>query len=113
MAIKEDLIKAIKEIVVPEIHDLKSDIKVLTSEIKRLDDKVDNGLTSLNSKIDNGLARLDSKIDTGFARLDDKMDSLRNELSSEIKRIDQKLETALDVRERIVALEAKMSSLGR
>jgi predicted nucleic acid-binding Zn-ribbon protein len=88
-----------------ELAGVKADIRSLQSEIRRLDDKIDNGLARLDSKIDNGLARLDSKIESlrneminGFARHDERMDHLED-----------KLTTALEIRERLAALEAKMS----
>ena len=39
-------------------------------------------------------------------RLDDKIDSVRSELKAEIHRLDDKLTTALEIRERLAALEA-------
>ena len=64
-------------------------------EIKRLDAKIDNGLARLDDKIDNGLARMDER----FSRQDARIDHLEDKLS-----------TALEIRERLAALEAKMAS---
>ena len=43
-------------------------------------------------------------------RLDDKIDSVRSELKAEIHHLDDKLTTALEIRERLAALEAKVAT---
>ena len=43
-------------------------------------------------------------------RLDDKIDSVRGELKAEIHLLDDKLTTALEIRERLAALEAKVAA---
>ncbi|CUT06400.1 hypothetical protein [Candidatus Kryptonium thompsonii] len=62
---KVDVAKIIQELIVPELHDIKSSIQELRtrfdSEIKRLDEKIDSGLGRLEQKIDSGLTRLDEK----------------------------------------------------
>ena len=80
----EAIQKILQETVAPGISDIKielagmkADIKSLQSEIKRLDDKIDNGL----------------------ARQDERMDHLED-----------KLTTALEIRERLAALEARVSA---
>ncbi|MBI4489030.1 MAG: hypothetical protein HY694_08080 [Deltaproteobacteria bacterium] len=61
------------------------------------------------------MERVDNKIDNGLARLDSKIDSLRNELKADIARLDERfiftnkrLDQALEIRERLAALEAKV-----
>ena len=63
-------------------------------------------------------ASLDEKIDTRFISLDGKVDSLRREMIAEIKRLDdkvdyldEKIDTAIQIRERLAALEARLTSL--
>ncbi|MHB8368684.1 MAG: hypothetical protein ACYDBP_03195 [Leptospirales bacterium] len=98
----EAIQKILQETVAPGISDIKvelagvkADMRALQSEIKRLDDKIDNGL-----------ARLDVKIDY----LDNKIDSVRGEIKTEIHHLDDKLTTALEIRERLASLEAKVAS---
>jgi predicted nucleic acid-binding Zn-ribbon protein len=81
--------KAIQAVIAPEMQVVKDRLaslegafKALHSEIKRLDDRIDNGL-----------ARLEERI----ARIDDK-------LTFTNKRLDE----ALEIRERLAALEAKV-----
>ena len=123
MAVAAELKKLLQELVVPELKEIKGEQKALhtelgsfrnemKTEIKRLGQKIDTGLMQVNQKIDSGLTRLDEKMTSGFARLDDKIDSFRNEMRSETKRIDEKLETAMQVRERLTALESKVATLG-
>ena len=60
-----------------ELAGVKADIKSLQSEIKRLDDKIDNGLSRFDARMDH---------------------------------LEDKLTTALEIRERLAALEAKVAA---
>ncbi|MDA8150601.1 MAG: hypothetical protein M0041_05670 [Nitrospiraceae bacterium] len=82
----EAIQKILQETVAPGISDLRERLTRVEVEIKRLDDKIDNGL-----------ARLENKMDNGFARQGARMDHLED-----------KLTTALEIRERLAALEARM-----
>ena len=82
----EAIQKILQETVAPGISNLRERLTRVEVEIKRLDDKIDNGL-----------ARLENKMDNGFARQDARMDHLED-----------KLTTALEIRERLAALEARM-----
>jgi hypothetical protein len=84
----EAIQKILQETVAPGITDIRERLARVEVEIKRLDDKIDNGL-----------ARLESKMDNGFERQNARMDHL-----------DDKLSTALEIRERLAALEAKVAS---
>ncbi|BAM06508.1 hypothetical protein [Leptospirillum ferrooxidans] len=84
----EAIQKILQETVAPGISDLRERLTRVEVEIKRLDDKIDNGL----------------------ARLDNKIDSVRGEIKTEIHHLDDKLTTALEIRERLAALEAKVAA---
>ena len=84
----EAIQKILQETVAPGISDLRERLTRVKVEIKRLDDKIDNGL-----------ARLENKMDNGFARHNARMDHL-----------DDKLTAALEIRERLAALEAKVAA---
>ena len=91
----EAIQKILQETVAPGISDLRERLTRVEVEIKRLDDKIDNGLERLDHKIDS----LRNEMNTGFARHDDRMDHLED-----------KLTTALEIRERLAALEAKVAA---
>ena len=83
-----DVKQAIQELIVPDLREIKSDVKGLQSEIKRLDEK----------------------IEAQGARLDDKISSLRNEMLSEFRRLDEKIDLTVHVRERLMSLETRMAA---
>ena len=91
----EAIQKILQETVAPGISDLRERLTRVEVEVKRLGDKIDNGLARLDAKIDN---------------LDNKIDSVRGEIKTEIHHLDDKLTTALEIRERLAALEARMAS---
>lgn len=88
MGVYEEVKQALQDIVAPEL-------KTLQVEIKRLDNKMDS---------------FRNEITTEIRRLDEKIDTLRN---VEIKRLDEKIDIAIQIRERLAALEAKVAAMGR
>ena len=116
-----DVKQAIQELIVPDLREIKSDVKGLQSEIKRLEEKIDLQSARLDEKIDTQGAkldnkiealgvRLDEKIDAQGARVDDKISSLRNEMLSEFRRLDERVDLTVHIRERLVSLEARMAA---
>ena len=102
MGAYEQVKKAFQDIIAPELHALRGDIRVLDQKIVGLDQKIDG--------VD---ARLTIKIDT----LRTETISLRGELLAEMRRFDTRLDgmdrelrTAIDIRERLAAVEARRAS---
>jgi len=92
MGVYDQTKKAFQDIIAPELHALRGDIRLL-------DQKIDG---------------LDQKVDAVDARLTVKIDAVRNEMVAEIRRVDTRIEgvdrelrTAIDIRERLAALEAR------
>ena len=94
-----DVNQLIQELVVPELREMKAEMKGLQIEIKRLEEKIDLQST-----------RLDEKIDAQGAKFDDKISSLRNEMLSEFRRLDERVDLTVHVRERLVSLETPMAA---
>ncbi len=86
MGVSDQIKQAFQGIVAPET-------KTLQIEIRRLEEKIDSGLTRLDSKIDSLKAEMVSEIR--------RMDAHLNSIEREIK-------LAIDIRERLAALEAKV-----
>ena len=137
MGVYDQIKTAFQDIITPEVHALRGDIRVLDQKIIALDQKIDGVEAHLGAKIDGfdahlgakidalatkigGIdARLGTKIDTVGSRLDSlrtETVSMKNELLAEIRRVDvridsmdRELRTAIDIRERLAALEARRS----
>ena len=77
-----DVKRIIQEMVVPDLREIKSRLATLEVEIKRLDEKVDGGLR----------------------RLDEKTDSLKED----VRGLREEFRLAIDIHERLAALEAKI-----
>jgi len=99
---------AFQDIIAPELHALRGDIRVLDQKIVVLDHKI----VGLDQKLDGVDARLTVKIDGLRAETA----SMKGELLAEIRRldaridgVDRELRTAIDIRERLAALEARRS----
>ncbi len=85
MGVYDQIKKAFQDTIAPELHALRGDIRLLGQKIDAVD-----------------------------ARLTVKIDSVRNEMVAEIRRVDTRIEgvdrelrTAIDIRERLAALEAR------
>jgi hypothetical protein len=123
MGIYEQIKSAIQDLVAPALHEMRGDIQAMRADIHRLDQKIDGGNAGLNDRLDNVDARLSDRLDNMDARLSGKLDSLaaqmghmKGELIAEIRRVDaridgvdRELRTAIDIRERLAALEARRS----
>jgi hypothetical protein len=103
MGVYDQIKKAFQDIIAPEIHELRG-------EIRRVDQKIDGVDDRLGVKID----ALDNKIDNMDVRLTVKIDALRTEVVAELRRVDNRIDsldrelrTAIDIRERLAALEAR------
>jgi hypothetical protein len=108
VGVYDQIKRAFQDIVAPELHGLRGEIRVLDQRIMGLDQKI---------------VAVDQKLDNVDARLSTKIDSLRGEMVSEIRRLDtridgldarigsldRELRTAIDIRERLAALEARRS----
>ncbi|MBI5309221.1 MAG: hypothetical protein HZB37_13060 [Planctomycetes bacterium] len=87
MSVYEQVKQALQDIVAPEL-------KSIQVEIKRLDTRID----SLKSEFGSEISSLKTVLTAEINRLDSKIDSL-----------DDKIETAIQIRERLAALEVKMA----
>ena len=95
-----DQIKAFQDIVAPELHALRGDLRVLDQKIIALDQKIDAVESRLTIRIDALAAQIAShkaELLAEIRRVDNRIDSL-----------DRELRTAIDVRERLAALEARL-----
>lgn len=98
----EAIQKILQETVAPGISDLRERLTRVEVEIKRLDDKIDttnDRIASLRNEMLSEIRRLDDKMDNGFSRQDAMMAQL-----------DSKIDFALEIRERLAALEAKVAA---
>src|SRR5881296_1420358 len=101
---------AFQDIVAPELRAIRGDIRVLDQRIVGVDEKID----SVDARLTVQISALDEKIDGLDDRVITRIDSLRNEVISEIRRldaridgVDRELRAAIDIRERLAALEAR------
>jgi len=102
MGVDDQIKSAFQDIIAPELHALRGEVRLVDQKLVGLDQKVDSVDTRLSIKLDG---------------LRSEMGSMKSELLAEIRRldtridgVDRELRTAIDVRERLAALEARRSS---
>jgi hypothetical protein len=103
MGLYDQIKSAFQDLIAPELHAIRGDIH-------RLDQKIDGVDARLTMKIDSGIGSLRTEV--GSLRTE--MNSMKGELVAEIRRVDaridgmeRELRTAIDIRERLAALEAR------
>jgi prefoldin subunit 5 len=113
MGVYDQIKSAFQDIIAPELHAIRADIQRLDQKIDSVDARISARLDAHKSEIQSLKAELLSHIQ----RLEQKIDSLKAELLSEIRRLDtridsldRELKTAIDLRERLVAVEARLAT---
>ncbi len=100
----------IKQVLMPELNEIKGELKSVNTRIDALNEKIDTKITALDGKIDS----LDERMKTRMTGLDGKIDSLRNEMKSEFTgmnyRVDS-LEKSIPVIEKMAVLELKIAEI--
>jgi len=95
VGVYDQIKKAFQDIVAPELHALRGDIRVLDQKI----DGVDSRLTAKIDSLRTETISLKGELIAEIRRLDTRIDGL-----------DRELRTAIDIRERLAALEARRAS---
>lgn len=122
MGVYDQIKTAFQDIIAPELHAIRSDIQRLDQKIDGVDARLNQRLESMDGRLTTKIDGLKAELLSEIRRLDGEIDSqkaetlsMKAELLSEIRRldaridaIDRHLQTAIDLRERIVALEAKI-----
>jgi flagellar capping protein FliD len=113
MGISDQIKAAIQDLVAPALHEIRGDVQVIRGEMQGVRAEIQGvrvDIRRLDEKIDNVDARLTTRLDS----LQAQMGSMKNELISEIRRVDvridgvdRELRVAIDIRERLAALEAR------
>jgi len=126
MEIKSAIAEAIKELIIPELNGMKSDIQGLKSGLeaitKRLDDqnhhlielsrRTDQVRTELSGKNDQVRTELAGKIDQVRTELSGKIDQVRNELTGKIDHVRDELNERIDSsNDRIDSLNGRIDRL--
>ena len=86
--------QAMQDLVAPQVESIKGEITALRAEVRGEVNALRGEMTGLRGEM------------TG---LDGKMDGLRAEVAANFARLDERLTMALDLRERIVVLEARLT----
>ena len=101
VGIYDQIKSAIQDVVAPALHELRGEIHAMRGEIRGEIGAMRGEVQAMRADIQ---------------RLDQKIDSMKGELVAEIRRVDtridgvdRELRTAIDVRERLAALEARRS----
>jgi prefoldin subunit 5 len=84
-----------QDIIAPQIEGLKGEMTALRAEQRRLDEKMDLLTTMLTKRLEDGLTAVRAEI---------------NAVRTEIGYTNRRLDEALEIRERLATLEAKVAA---
>jgi hypothetical protein len=110
MGVYEQIKSFFQDIIAPALHEIRGELQALRADVRRVDAKIDAIDGRLNDKMDGIDARLNDKLDVVAAQTG----HMKGELIAEIRRLDARVDgvdreprTAIDIRERLAALEAR------
>jgi len=84
--------EAFQDIIAPELHALRGDIRLLDQKIDGVDGRLSVKIEALRTELVAEIRRVDTRIDGVDVR---------------IEGLDHQIRTAIDIRERLAALEAR------
>ncbi|MHB1661976.1 MAG: hypothetical protein ACYCSQ_02110 [bacterium] len=84
------------------------------SRIINKQDILEERINSLRNELKSDMSRLDEKVDTKFEAVNDRIDSLKNEMNVKFDAMDNKMETKFDaVNDRIDSLNDKIDLMNK
>src|SRR3989442_9170035 len=99
MGVYDQIKSAFQDIIAPELHSLRAEVARLNDKVDTVDARLGTRIDSLDARLSDKIdaldGRLSARIDGTNARLDSfraEMMSMRNELISEILRIDTRID---------------------
>src|SRR5437867_2239290 len=117
MGVHDQIKAAFQDIIAPELHALRGDIRVLDQKVDGLDRKIDEVDGRLTIEIDSVRTEVagesggeGTRIDTVNTTLNARIDGVNARIDgvdSRIEGLGRELRTAIDIRERLAALEAR------
>jgi hypothetical protein len=99
MGVYDQIKKMFQDIIAPELHALRADIQRVETSLGAKIDGVDTRVTSLRTEMLSMKAELLAEI----RRVDTRIDGV----ATRIDGLDRQLQIAIDIRERLAALEAR------
>ena len=99
MGVYEQIKKAFQDVIAPELHALRGDIRLMDQKIDGVDARLSLKIESLRTELGSLRAELLAEI----RRVDTRIDGV----DARIEGLDHQLRTAIDIRERLAALEAR------
>src|ERR1043166_9741515 len=100
----ETVKQAIQDLIAPDLERIKGQLTGVDARIGALEKRVDEGLSALRQETYAGLRAINDRIDA----LKDRVEQTNRRLDDTNKRLDE----ALDIRERLATIEAKLAARG-
>jgi chromosome segregation ATPase len=106
----ETVKQAIQDLITPDLERIKAELVALRRDIGALgaEIKAVGTSSSLEKRMDEGLAGLRNETRAGLLAVNDRIDTLKERFEQSNKRMDE----ALDIRERLASLEARVAARG-
>ena len=129
MPVYDQVKQALQDILAPELQGIKGELRrlderisaveakiegtkhELLAEIKRLEEKTEARFREMDARfkeMETRITALEEKFETKFSALDEKLETRFRELDSKFEGLRHEVRTALEIRERLAALEAKV-----
>ncbi len=97
----------LERLLLPQISELKGEVKVLGTRINSLDEKLSSRIDALDERLSSRINSLDEKLSSRMDGLDTKIDLVDEKLSSKIDELDKRF----DMTQRLAVVEAQLKEL--
>ena len=104
----------LKRILLPQLLELKGQVKAVDAKVGAIDARFDTKIGALDAKFESKFDAFEARFDARFNAMDAKTDAEFRTVHSEIKRLDERidgLDKSMDITQRLVAAESKVREL--
>jgi len=93
----DDVKKLLQELIVPELNEIKLKVSTLETKIEEMDKRLTTQIGDVDKRINARIDEMDKRIDARF-----------NSLEIRIENLEKRLDTAINLHERIALIEGKL-----
>jgi hypothetical protein len=94
----------------PRLEELAGEVRGLRGEMQQLDKRLSESIGSLRNEMQTEIRSVNARIDASNVQVNTRIDALGAQVNTRIDALAQRLDDALNVRERLVAVEATLAA---
>jgi chromosome segregation ATPase len=102
----------IERTLAPRLEEIAGEVRGLRGEMQQFDKRLSDNIISLRNEVQTEVRSLRTEVQAELRSVRTEIEATRMQVNTRIDALSQRLDDALDVRERLVAVEAKLAARG-